>query len=231
LPALAKGNASLAASAAKSPTAERILAAGAASMWPPSIEEQKMALAGVKAAVAPGTTYTTHWAQEIAAFQAIASSFIAGLKGYCAFDTMAADFVPLPPHTYTAYIGLGGTKTGSTPGEWLPIPATDMSISADFLRERLSYALVGLSEDVLKFGQGFDMLNNGLRRKLKRAIDSFFLNDIIGTTGIASNAGTGDFASMLALLQLSAEIRRRENADGSIWEFGDGFYHPDTGEK
>jgi len=191
---LAKGDASLAASAAKSPRAASILAAGAASMWPPSIADQKAAMAGVKTAVSPGTTYTTHWAAEIAAFQAIAQSFIAGLKGYCAFDTMAPDFVPLPPHTYTAYIGLGGTKTGSTPGEWQPIPATDMSIAGDFLRERLSYALIALSEDVLKFGQGFDLVNNGLRRKLKRAIDSFFLNDIIGTTGIASNPGTGDFA-------------------------------------
>jgi hypothetical protein len=200
--ALAKGNAALAASAAKSRDVAHILEVGAAGMWPPSIAEQKATMAGIKAAVAPGTTYTAHWAAEIAAFQAIASSFIAGLKGYCAFDTMAADFVPLPPHIYTAYIGLGGTKTGSTPGEWLPIPATDMSISADFLRERLSYALIALSEDVLKFGQGFDMLNNGLRRKLKRAVDTFFLSDIIGTTGIVSNPGTGDFARDLEIAAL-----------------------------
>jgi hypothetical protein len=90
---------------------------------------------------------------------------------------------------------LGGTKTGSTPGEWQPIPASDLSISGDFLRERLSYGFVALSAEVMKFGQqGFDLVNNGLRRKLKRAIDSFFLTDIIGTTGIASNPGTGDFA-------------------------------------
>ena len=45
---LAKGDASLAASAAKSPRAASILAAGAASMWPPSIADQKAAMAGVK---------------------------------------------------------------------------------------------------------------------------------------------------------------------------------------
>jgi hypothetical protein len=204
---LAKGNASLAASAAKSRDVARILEVGAASMWPPSIAEQQAAMAGMKAAVAVGTTYTQHYAQEIAAFQAIASSFIAGLKGYCAFDTMSPYFVSLPPHTPTSYIGLGGTKTGSTPGEFLPIPATDMVISGDLLHERLSYGLVGLSADVLKFGQmGFDLVNQGLRRKIRRAIDSFFLSDIVGTTGIASNPGTGDFARDLKTALMAMHI-------------------------
>jgi hypothetical protein len=204
---LAKGNASLAADGAKSPRAASILAVGAASMWPPSIHEQK-------AAVATGTTSTTHWAAEIAAFQVLVQSYIAGLKGYSGFDTMAADCVPLLPHTRTTYISLGGTGApGSTPGEGLPVPVTDMENSADVLRERLSYAQVLLTADVLKFGQGFDLLNTALARKLTRAIDSTFLNSVIGTAGIASNAATGNFARDLE----TAVIAMDTAADSKIF--------------
>jgi hypothetical protein len=69
---LANGNASGAAALAKSPRVARILAAGAASMAPPSLDEKRVTTARLKTAVAPGTTFTPGWAAEIAEFQTIA---------------------------------------------------------------------------------------------------------------------------------------------------------------
>jgi hypothetical protein len=196
---LANGNASEAAALAKSPRVARILAAAAASMAPPSLDEKRVTTARLKTAVAPGTTYTPGWAAEIAEFQTIAQSFIAGLKGYSAFDSMADSFVQLPPNTRTTYISLGGTgSAGSTPGEMQPVPVTRLELRGDQLAERVSYAQVVLSREVLDMGQGFDLLDAGLRRKLTRAIDDAVLTSIVESTGVISNAGTGDLAADLA---------------------------------
>lgn len=198
---LAEGNASAAAAMAKSPRVARILSVAAASMWP--LEE--------KAAVAVGTTFTPHWAEEIAQAQLIAASFFAGLKGYAFFDTAAPYFLGLPPNTRTVAITAGGT--GSTPGEGKPVAMTQLELSGDTLSARVSYGLVAITAEVLKAGQGFEILNTRLRRAVTREVDGAILSSVIDVTGVISNSATGDFAADLKTAVTAMET----SADSAVF--------------
>ncbi len=121
-----------------------------------------------KTVIASGSTDVSSWAAEISAYQTIAASFIASLKSFSAFDAMADSFVQLPLHVRATCTTLGAT--GFTPGEMQAVPIKNFTFAADTLRERVSYAMIVVTQELLEntTAAAFNKISNDLKSAVAR---------------------------------------------------------------
>jgi HK97 family phage major capsid protein len=184
----------------------------------------------LKTAVGAGTMAE---AVALADYQTLASSFVASLQGYSAYDTMLLAMRRMPLKTRIFSVTLGGT--GSNPTEGKAKPITKLTLANSTLEPKKAAGIIVISEELARAGGAATvaLMNTELRTATVNATDSKFLSDlansvvpIVSTGGplndlhLLLNAVTVDASSRLYLIVASTLLKqlafRSDGSGGSL---------------
>jgi hypothetical protein len=171
----------------------------------------------IKATVSPAAA-ADHLG-DIAQYQIYASSFIASLAPFGAFDFIIADggFLRVPLHTR---IGVDAYAiTGDTPAEGAPTPLTSLSLAGPALQERKSTADVVVTDELAKNASpaAFNLFAAALKKAVARATDASFVSAITNVTSIPSITSSGLSAQAFAGDLVTAAQAIASGADSRLY--------------
>jgi hypothetical protein len=167
---------------------------------------KSMTAAYMKAAVAPGTTTDSTWAQPLVAFQTLASAWFESLRSISMLDALLTDARRIPQGVRFAVTTATAAGNAVAQGAWTPV--SKMSFVGDNLTPKKALALVVVDEALIELGGALaqNVLAAELRLAVALAGDAVVAAALLA--GITPAASTGDARHDLRVVLAAVPLKQ-----------------------